>query len=297
MRVQRFLASAWASVHGPADARRLLLTVLEARFAGLGVSPGPRPIVCAALREAAHDLPIEFPVVRAGNPLAEHSSTASFASAKAAERQVARAAIEAAVGQARALGCRVVVFDPGVVPLVGEIEAEDLGDPSYQWTHERTQALLARRKAARNAAVDRVCRELYEVIRSHPDMEFCLTQGRSVRAVLDTTAMQDVCEDLGHRRIGYWHDAALAARRQQVLGEAQGEWLERFGNRCRGMTLGDANPDGLYLPPGSGGVDYSLLASYVPRTGAPMPVVLELDLAVPPGEMPGMRSCLDKYGF
>jgi sugar phosphate isomerase/epimerase len=297
MRVQRFLASAWASVHGPSDPRRLLLTLLDAKFAGLAVSPGPRPILCEALREAAADLPIAFAAVRVANPLAEHSATAGFAAAKVGERQVARAAIEQAVGMARTLGCAVVVFDPGVVPMPGEIEAEDLGDPKYRWTPERAQALQARRKAGRNAAVDRVCRELFDLIKSFPDIEFCLTAGRSVRAVLDPAAMRDICEDLGHRRPGYWHDAALTARRQAVLGEAQGEWLESFGNRCRGMSLGDANDDGLYLPPGSGGVDYSLLASYVRRTGALLPVVLELDLAVPPGELAGMRSFLDKYGF
>ena len=90
---------------------------------------------------------------------------------------------------------------------------------------------------------------------------------------------------------------ALCARREQVLGDPQGEWLESFGGRLRGITVGDASPEGLYLPPGAGGVDYGLCASYVPSAGGALPVVLELDPAVNPGEMPGMRSCLDKYGF
>jgi hypothetical protein len=64
-----------------------------------------------------------------------------------------------------------------------------------------------------------------------------------------------------------------------------------------GISLGDASADGVYLPPGAGGVDYGLLASYVPLSGAPLPVVLELDLSVPTGELPGMRSCLDKHGL
>ena len=170
---------------------------------------------------------------------------------------------------------------PGEV--VGEIEAEDLGEPGYQWTAERAGALLARRNVGRNGALDRACRELFEIIKSWPDIHFCLTQGRSVRSVLDLGAMRDIREDLGNRRFGYWHDAGLAARRQQVLGEAQGEWLEEFGNLLRGMSLGDASPDGLYLPPGSGGVDYGLCATYVPRSGSPFPVVLELDPSVAPG--------------
>jgi len=179
----------------------------------------------------------------------------------------------------------------------GDIEAEDLNEPSYDWTHERAHALLARRKVARNAFVDRACRELFAIIKSFPDMHFSVCQGRSLRAVLDLEAMLDIVEDLGGRRLGYWHDAGICARREQILGEAQGEWLESFGNRLSGMTLGDASGDGLYLPPGSGGVDYGLCATYVPRTGTPFPVVLELDLSVAPGEMAGMQSCLDKYGL
>lgn len=297
MHVQRFLASAWASVHGSADPQRLLVSALENGFRGLAVSPGPRAIDCGALREAAVDLPVAFAAVRCGNPLSERTPMAGLCWGVEGERRVAHRAIEDAVRTARTLGCPTVILDFGVVAIHGEIEAEDLGEPGYDWSHERAQALAARRKARRDGAVDQACRELFAVIKSFPDMQFCVTQNRSVRAVLDVVALADIAEDLGNRTFGYWHDAAICARREQVLGEPQGEWLERFGNRLRGMTLGDGSPDGLYLPPGSGGVDYGLCATYVPRTGTPIPVVLELDPSVVPGEMAGMRSCLDKYGL
>lgn len=297
MQVKRFLGSAWASVHGPHDPRRLLLWTLEARFAGIAASPGPRPLDWSALREAATDLPLAFGVVRAGSVLAERSATAGMASAKDSERHAAAQVVQQAVVTARVLGQPRVVIDPGLVPVIGEIEVDDLGDPRYAWTKERADALLARRKVGRNGAVDRVCRELFALVRRFPDIEFCLTTGRSLLAVADLGGLRDIFEDLAALKIGYWHDAAVAARREQVLGEAQGELLESFGNRLRGMSLGDASPDGIYLPPGSGGVDYGLLASYVPRASAGLPVVLELDPSVAPGELPGMRSCLDKHGL
>lgn len=297
MDVQRFLAAAWASVHGPSEPRRLLLSVLEAGFAGLAASAAPRPLDWTALRAAAADLPFEFPVVRVGNPLAERSATAGFAGTKDSERRAARQAVQQAVAVARLVGCPRLVLDVGVVPVFGDLDAEDLGDPQAVWTKERAGALMARRNTGRIQALERVCRELFDLIKSFPGIDFSLTQSRSLRAVLDVEAMRLVVEDLGARRLGYWHDAGLCARREQVLGEPPGEWLESFGNRLRGMTLGDASPDGLYLPPGAGGVDYGLLASYVPRTGAPLPVVLELDASVPPGELAGMHSCLDKHGL
>ena len=297
MHVQRFLGSAWASVHGSKDPQALLVALLEAGFAGLSPSPGPRPLSWPDVREAANDLPVRLPCVRAANPLAERSALSSLCSHSDGERDVARRAVHDAVRCALTVGTDTVVLDLGVVGMQGEIEAEDVNEPNYDWTHERAHALLARRKVARNAFVDRACRELFAIIKSFSDMHFCVTQGRSLRAVLDYEAMTDIVEDLGGRRLAYWHDAAICARREQILGEAQGEWLESFGNRLQGMTLGDASGDGLYLPPGSGGVDYALCASYVPRTGTAFPVVLELDLSVAPGEMAGMRSCLDKYGL
>lgn len=297
MYVQRFLGSAWASVHGSKDPQKLLVSLLESDFAGLAASPGPRPIQWSLVRDAAVDLPVRFGAVRVSNPLAEHSALRSLCSQSEGEREVAHRAIRDAIACAQTLGSNTVVLDLGVVGVTGDIEAEDLGERNYEWTHERAHALLARRKVARNAFVDRACRELFSVIKSFPDMHLCVVQGRSLRSVLDLDAMRDIVEDLGGRRLGYWHDAAICARREQILAEPQGEWLESFGNRLKGMTLGDASGDGMYLPPGSGGVDYGLCASYVPRTGNAFPVVLELDLSVAPGEMAGMRSCLDKYGL
>lgn len=297
MHVQRFLGSAWATVHGSSDPQKLLVSLLEGGFAGLAVSPGPRAVDWAACRAAAADLPVRFAVVRANNPLAERSALSALCSHSDGERQVAHRAVSEAVKSALAVGASTVVLDLGVVGVTGDIEAEDIGEPNYSWTHERAHALLARRKTGRNGAVDRACRELFAIIKSFPDITFCVSQSRSLRSVIDVSAMQDIVEDLGGRRLGYWHDAAICARREQILGEPQGEWLEMFGNRLSGMSLGDASGDGLYLPPGSGGVDYGLCATYVPRTGTPFPGVLELDLSVAPGEMAGMRSCLDKYGL
>ncbi len=297
MQVKRFLGSAWASVHGPSDPRRLLVWTLEARFAGIAASPGPRPIDWVAVRAAAVDLPSSFGAVRSGSAFAEVSPTRGLASAKEGERAMAWQAVAQAVAIARTLGQPRVVVEPGIVPVLGEVACDDLGESRYGWTKDRADALLARRKNGRNAAVDQACRELFGLARRFPDVEFCLTTGRSLLSVGDLTGLQDIFEDLGGLRLGYWHDAAVAARREQVLGQAQGEWLETFGNRLRGMSLGDASPDGMYLPPGAGGVDYALLATYVPRAANGLPVVLELDPSVAPGELPGMRSCLDKHGL
>lgn len=297
MHVKRFLGAAWATVHGPADPLRAMTWTLDAGFAGWLVGPTPRSVDWSAVQAAAAKLPFGFPAVRAGSVFAERPATAGLASAQDGERAAAQRAVDQAAALAHRLGCATLVVEPGLVPVPGDVRDEDLGDSRHAWTKAEVDALLARRKAARNAALDRVCRAVHELVRRHPDLQVCLTGGRSLLGVADLPTLDDLFEDLRQVRLGYWHDAAVAARRHQVLGEAQGEWLEKFGNRLRGMVLSDASSDGMYLPPGMGGVDYGLLASYVPRSGAPLPVVLELDPSVPPGELAGIRSCLQKHGL
>lgn len=297
MPVERFLGGAWLSVHGPADPRRLPVWLLDAHFCGAMPSPGPRVIDWDTAHEAAEDLPFRWAGVRACSPLTEANPLAVMASTKDAEQQQAMAVLADAVRRARQIGAPRVVLDPGVVPLFGEVGAEDLAEPGVVWTKDLTGPLLARRKASLNMALDRVCRFLHRLCKAFPDIGFCLTPGRSLRTVGDVVGLEAIFEDLPHARLGYWHDAAISARRQQVLDEAQGEVLEKFRNRLSGMSLGDGSPDGLYLLPGAGGVDWGLLASYVPLQSKPLPAVLELDPSVAPAEMPGVHSFLTKFGL
>ncbi len=275
----------------------MLRWLCESRFAGMVASPSPRPIAFAAMHELARDYPITFPAVRCSSILSERPNTAGLASARDGEAHVARQAVHTAVALATTIACRVVIVEPGLVPVFGEVEREDLGDASYDWTQQRLQALAARRKSGLAPALDRVCRELHGLARAFPDVTICLTQSRSALAVASLDALQLVYEDLPNLRLGYWHDAALCARREQAFAEPQGAWLEAFGDRCLGCNLGDARADGLYLPPGAGGVDYALLASSLRPHGKGASTCLELDPAIPSVELPGMRACLEHFGL
>lgn len=297
MSMQRHLGAAWAAVHGPSDPRRLLLWTLENRFAGLVPAPAPRAIDWRLLAAAAGDLPIRFPAVRTSTPLDAHGPTAGLASTREGDVKAGRIAVQQAVTTARAAGTPIVILEPGVVPLIGEVGVEDLGEPGTHWTRDRADAMAARRKAALVPALDRVCRVLFELCRSFPEIRFALTPGRSIRAVGGIDGLEAIFEDLHQCQLAYWHDAAVVARREQVLGEAQGSWLERFSNRCVGTGLGDASSDGMQLPPGAGGVDYPLLANYLRRAAKDFPAGLELDPSVDRSELPGMHAFLDKFGL
>lgn len=297
MTVVRYLGAGFAAVHGPADPRRLLLWTLDQGFAGIVPGPAPRTMAWPAIMQAADNLPVRFPAVRVTSVLNDGNFYGGMASNRETDQQLVRVAVQQAVATASVVGARVVVLEPGVVPLLGEIGVEDLGDPQTTWTKDRVSAMSARRNAGLTASLDRVCRVVFELCQSNPAIKFCLTPGRSIRTVGGADGIGAIIEDLGSAKVGYWHDAAVVARREQVLAEPQGMWLDKFANVCLGCTLGDASGDGLYLPPGAGGVDYALLASYLRRPHGDLVAALELDPAVDRTELPGVHAFLDKFGL
>jgi hypothetical protein len=294
MAVQRALGATWCAVHGPTASDALVRWLLESGFHGLVAAPAPRPLDWRGLVQSARDKPLCFPAVRV-HGLLPGDVKVGLASTQKGEVAAARLAVQRAIALSDVVGTHDLILDLGIVPLVGDVEQEDLGEA--RWTEVAVQALVARRRAGRDYALDRVCRGLFDLCRAFPDKRFHLTACRSLRAVLDLEALQHVYEDLSQLRLGYWHDTAIAQRRADILGEPQGAWLDAFSNRLSGITLGDASDDGLYLPPGSGGVDYPLLDAYLPRAGKGIVACLELDPAVSAAELPGVRSCLEKFGL
>ena len=295
MAVQRVLGATWAALHGPKDADGLLQWLLEARFVGLVPSPTPRPLDWRALARASSDYPVQFPAVRVDPVVHIDNPPMGLAAAGPEEVAALHLRIERAVAIAEVLSSEQILLDPGPVPLVGEVLLEDLAES--EWSEAAVGALRARRAAALPGALDRACRSLFDLCKRHPDRRFCLTPGRSLRSLADPESLSCIFEDLSGQRLGYWHDTAVAARREQLLGEPQGEWLEKFCNRLSGCTLGDSADGGLYLPPGAGGVDYPLLGTYLPRAAKGVSACVELDPAVVMAEIPGIRDCLDKFGL
>ena len=298
MPVERFLGGAWASVHGPADPRALLVWTLQNDFRGLSLAPSPRPRDWRALRSVLSLLPARIAAVRVDGILdAEGTISAPLAATSAGERDAALVRIGDAVALAQSVGCTRVVLEPGVVRVFGEVGPVDLGDPGVGWTADRAAAQMARRNAQLAAALEAACRALHALCRRWPDITFCLTGSRHIMGLGEPRALATIYEDLRKLRLCYWHDAPIAARRQELLGLEQGEWLHPFVDRMAGISLGDANGGSLYLPPGAGRVDFPLLATYTRRFGKAIPAVLELDPGVEPGELKGVHAFLEKFGL
>lgn len=296
MGVDRFLGASWASVHGPADPRRLLVWTLDSGFAGLWGGPAPRTLDWSAIRAQAQDLPLRFGGARV-SAVATPAREAGLCSANAAERQAALALVGDAVEQARRLGSDTLILSPGIVEVRGDLTHTDLADPRAGWDADQARALLQRRDAELNRALDAACRSLFAACRAWPEMHFCLQNSRDVLGLGEVRALNAIFEDLSRFKLSYWHDAVAGHCRGSLLGEAPGEILESMSKHLAGMTLSDLGDGRVDLPPGAGAVDFPLLASYRRQPEKGFPVVVELDPGVEPGEIPGLHAFLDKFGL
>jgi sugar phosphate isomerase/epimerase len=298
MAVTRVLGADWATAHGPSRPRELAMFALDLGFAGLLAGPTPRPVDWSALRAALRDLPFRLCGMRvAPLDLVEKRPDAGLASHSPNEREQAMAAVKGAVGAASRLGIDRVLLEPGQVAVLGETGPVDLGDRTVGWTQDRARTQLARRNAGLDRALDAACRSLHQLCKAFPENVFCLGPSRSVAGLGGPDGLAAIFDDLPGYNLAFWHDAAIAARRHELLLEEQGTWLDRFGDRLAGVTIADAAGPDLYLPPGAGVVDYPLIASYVGGATRAIPAVLELDPTVPAAEIPGVHAFLTKFGL
>lgn len=299
MPVTRYLGAGWAAVHGPTDARALAVAVLDQGFRGLLPGPAARPVDWQGLRALSREMGFGLGGTwrLAAQTEAEDRPDRGLGSRNRGDVASAVTAIRGAIDRARRLGLSRLILEPGAVRMPGEAGPLDLADSDLGWTLDRARAQAARRDALLDAALDVACRALHGIGREHPEIELCLNASRTVDGIGTLRGLEAVFEDLSSQRLGYWHEAAITACRMDRLGEPQGAWLERFAGRMRGLTVSDWADGRLHLPPGSGLVDYPLVANYVPVATGSFPVVVDLDPGVSPGEIPGVHSFLDKFGL
>jgi len=73
-------------------------------------------------------------------------------------------------------------------------------------------AALAADRSARDRFVEALCRSLFDLARAVPDAQWLLATPSSISGFPTPAEAESVFGELPGRRIGYWHDAARAAR-------------------------------------------------------------------------------------
>jgi hypothetical protein len=110
-----------------------------------------------------------------------------------------------------------------------------------------------------NRLLDELCRALFEVSEAAEGIRIALTTPRPGGELPTLEIAELVLEDLGPRRIGYWHDAGRARALQTWGLTPEERWLDRLGPHCVGVDLSDCLGLEEGLPPGLGEVDFRLL--------------------------------------
>jgi hypothetical protein len=221
----------------------------------------------AAARRAVRAAKGEIVALFAPAPRRDETGRAAsegLVSPRADARAAAVAAAAAAAKAALDAGTTRVVLRAGELPAL---------DPSREarWVDRlaregRSDALTAEIAAAlaadrpsRERFVDALCRSLFELSRAAPDAQWLLATPSSIAGLPAPEEAETVFGELPGRRIGYWHDAAHAARLAALGAVPAEEWLARLGARAAGVTVCDWSPSAPCLPPGAGVVAWTAL--------------------------------------
>jgi len=184
------------------------------------------------------------------------------------------AAVEDLLGHvslAVSAGCSLVTIPGGVV-----------GGPHLQDRARRLHGLLERRQppetlkevkeeilleAARDRErhLDRLCRSLHAIFARAPSIRLALETPADPHGVLTPEAGRMVLDDLRGRLLGYAHDTGRAEILASLGGPPAADWGERLADRMAAVRLHDVVEFQGGYPPGTGRVDFSLVASYTPR--------------------------------
>ncbi|MBL8858098.1 MAG: hypothetical protein JNL28_06330 [Planctomycetes bacterium] len=114
--------------------------------------------------------------------------------------------------------------------------------------------------------IEHLCRSLHTLMNEFPETQIAIEPGGRLVDLLNFQAVGWTLEDLDKKRLHYWHDTG-AAHQQERLGLApQGEWLQRYAARMIGVHLQDSAQHTTEMPPGTGEIDFKLIANYLPKT-------------------------------
>ncbi len=264
------LGGTWASVRLGREPFELLTRILDLGFAGLVPAPGLKPVDWRRLAPHLDDLPFQVPAIRVDSPVEPAREGLGSPGEGDWERYVRRVRRAAALGVS--LGSSLLILEAPRPPA---------GDPPEG--------------PARDRLLELACRHLHELARALPEHELALTEAPG--ALCDPAALEAILSDLSRYGIGYWHNPAEVGLRARGGGPAPGECLEILRKFLRGSDLSDFDDKGARALPGTGGVDYGLLAPYMRGLRFQLPTVLEPDPEASEADLGQARSFLEKHGL
>jgi len=278
------------------EARDLLLACLDLGFDAVVPAPGHRPYPWADLGRVWEDLPIRASAVRVESLLEVPEGSLASSGEEKPARLKARLGRAAAV--ARALGTRTLILEAPRIPVEGFEEGlGELGDPAVDWSQERYESLRQRLDLLRDRFLEVTCRQLHALAGEFSEFQLCLSESSDLASLSGLDCLEIVLADLSRQEIGYWARPALIQARSELGGPNLGETLEVLEAYMVGADYSDSAPGQLLMPPGTGKVDFGLLAPYMRGLQNQRSGVLELSPSATAAEVEQARGYLERFGL
>jgi sugar phosphate isomerase/epimerase len=177
----------------------------------------------------------------------------------------------ATIDNAARLGARVVVLHMGHVPVDKSTQrllhsmwhADMMGTEEYAALQRSIPEFRALTEAQHLERALQTIRELESVARESGIILGMETR-HNLHELPNIDEMAVLLAETDPEGVGYWHDTGHAATQQRLGYTPHEEWLQRHSSRLIGIHLHDLNTERDHQPPGTGEIDWPMIASYLP---------------------------------
>jgi len=234
------------------------------------------PVTMNGFEDTRRETGVKLASVMAGclKPKGHNMACTMLGSASPDEREQALVSVRRHIQLARRLECPVVVLR-GCSVRCDKFHAEGqlldkrlMRDGLSESLQEDVVAFVKKVQKQGHKQVEHLCRSLHTLFQDFPETKLALEPGEHLDDLLSFEVMGWVLDDLSKHNLGYWHDVGRVHVLERLGLPSQGQWLDRYAARMVGVHLQDAADQETEMPPGTGEVDFKLIAGYVPRNAS-----------------------------
>jgi len=242
-------------------------------FRRLEIGISEVPVTLNGFEQSRRETGIEVRSLVAGclDPRSNHPSGSKLGSLDEDTRECALNCVRRHIRIAQRYECPVVVVrgceleDKPLQEEADRLQAKVLRDGQSEESQVAARDLVARVRKKGQRQIEHLCRSLHALRTEFPETRIAIEPGSSLVDLLSFDATGWVLEDLASKRVAYWHDTGLSQLREKAGLSTQGQWLDTYASKMVGIHLQDSAEGQTEMPPGSGEVDFKLVAGYLSR--------------------------------
>jgi hypothetical protein len=231
------------------------------------------PVTLNGFEQSRRETGIEVRSLVAGclDPAGEHPSGTKLGSLDEDARERAINCVRRHIRVAHRYECPVVVVrgceieDRALQDEADRLQAKMLRDGPTDETRASARDLAARVRKKGQRQIEHLCRSLHTLLSEFPETRIAIETGQGLNDLLSFESVGWVLDDLASKGIAYWHDTGRSQLRERAGLGTHGQWLDSYAGKMLGVHLQDEAEGQAEMPPGTGEVDFKLVAGYLPR--------------------------------